>query len=1002
MYIKSIYLKNFKSFREQTFEFLPGLTTIAGPNGSGKSNVFDAIVFVLGNTSGKKLRYKNLRDLIHNGLDSDFAQVKLTFSDGTEIERFLSENTSVFRLNGKRTTKESINSFLEEKNIKSDGHNIVFQEDVKKIIEITDLERKKVIEDIANISKFNEQRDKAIKNLEKVQEKIKQTEMILKEREEWLKKLEVEKKDAEEYLKILNEKRYVEGALLKKEKKQLEKEISTYETKIKNIEIFLLDKSKQLADIIKDKNILQIELENAKTNLDNLITQNKDLFSNFNLKKYQLTQLENDISIAEKKANSYVINLNQLENNSNDFNKQIKDIEKEISQKEEELHKLKKIGLSENELKNVKEKAIIFENETSKLETKKLDLETKINSLKFKMQEINLKQKYNLEKQNKLNELKTKLKTIKLIDLKEIKNNFANAISQKEDSLKKITKLENELRDVENNIIQKEQEIKTLKTIKFKLISPIEISSEEEITKYVKEKEGAKEYGTYVFIFKNIDAKLKKQILIKNVTPENKIKKLYELIEDLKETKIFLNENLSVLKEELSKLNINLEKLNKKIRNKEYENNQTNREKQNLEMEINKLEKELNNNVIEKIDLNEINSLEMKLKEINLKLNNQKDNTLFSKLSDALTKQKEISQKDRELQNLKFKLKNIKNEQKIGLEKHKELKKNHLEMIKIIKEFKEKYEKQKTEFKVLKTKKENIEISIYKNEKQLKDLELKARDLENKKNQFNDEIVKKESDKEHNNDLLKLKIAQHKEKEKEILEFIKEHNTDSLDMEKMAEFEKKDLNFLRERLFSAKAKMAETQNINLKAIDDYKEFKEKYDEINLKLVVLREEKQEVENDLNQIILEKDKKFMYYFNKIKTNFASIGKELGLGNADLKLTDENLDKAGVKFVFKRGKKEKNIFGLSGGEKSLTTIAFILSIVNFEPAPFYLFDEIDAALDYSNTLKIANYLKNESKNKQIIIISHNPETISRADALIGISKNRLGITVVAVRKS
>ena len=111
MYIKELELENFKSFRNQKFVLKPGITAITGPNGSGKSNIFDAILFVIGNNSSNKLRYKKISDLICKDQKEKHASVRLTFSDNTIVERTITEDVSVFRLNGKRTTQEAIVSF---------------------------------------------------------------------------------------------------------------------------------------------------------------------------------------------------------------------------------------------------------------------------------------------------------------------------------------------------------------------------------------------------------------------------------------------------------------------------------------------------------------------------------------------------------------------------------------------------------------------------------------------------------------------------------------------------------------------------------------------------------------------------------------------------------------------------------------------------------------------------------------------------------------------------
>ena len=94
---------------------------------------------------------------------------------------------------------------------------------------------------------------------------------------------------------------------------------------------------------------------------------------------------------------------------------------------------------------------------------------------------------------------------------------------------------------------------------------------------------------------------------------------------------------------------------------------------------------------------------------------------------------------------------------------------------------------------------------------------------------------------------------------------------------------------------------------------------------------------------------------------------------------------------------GKKFQSISLLSGGEKALSSIALVLSACLIRPAPFLLFDEIDAPLDDVNTLQFVDLLKEVAKGSQVIIVTHNKKTMQAADSLIGITSNKPGISKV-----
>jgi len=98
---------------------------------------------------------------------------------------------------------------------------------------------------------------------------------------------------------------------------------------------------------------------------------------------------------------------------------------------------------------------------------------------------------------------------------------------------------------------------------------------------------------------------------------------------------------------------------------------------------------------------------------------------------------------------------------------------------------------------------------------------------------------------------------------------------------------------------------------------------------------------------------------------------------------------------------GKKFLDIRSLSGGEKTMTALAFLFAVQDYEPAPFYVLDEVDAALDKRNSEKLANLIKSYVSKAQYLVISHNDTVISEADNLYGVSMNEHGISKVVSLK-
>lgn len=192
-------------------------------------------------------------------------------------------------------------------------------------------------------------------------------------------------------------------------------------------------------------------------------------------------------------------------------------------------------------------------------------------------------------------------------------------------------------------------------------------------------------------------------------------------------------------------------------------------------------------------------------------------------------------------------------------------------------------------------------------------------------------------------------------------------------------------------------------NVNVNAIEDYKEISERYNFMDGQ----RKDLMEAEEALKQVIAQLDdgmkKQFREQFVLIQREFDKAFKELfGGGKGTLELIDEeDILETGVRIISQPpGKKLQNMMQLSGGEKALTAIALLFAIQNLKPSPFCLLDEIEAALDDSNVVRFAKYLHKLTKSTQFIVITHRRGTMNAADRLYGITMQEKGVsTLVSV---
>ena len=209
-------------------------------------------------------------------------------------------------------------------------------------------------------------------------------------------------------------------------------------------------------------------------------------------------------------------------------------------------------------------------------------------------------------------------------------------------------------------------------------------------------------------------------------------------------------------------------------------------------------------------------------------------------------------------------------------------------------------------------------------------------------------------------------------------------------------------NDIQERVRDALIEINRLGPVNLKAIEEFDVINVEFEELKKKLDKLLEEKESIMNVVKDIEQKRYSKFMDTFTVIATNFSKIYADMtGGGLGRLRLEEENnIDSGLVIEASPVGKKVLNLDVMSGGEKTVTSLTFLFAIMQHSASPFYVLDEIDAALDKANTNKIANLIKNYSKNVQFIVITHNDITIAMADKVFGVSMEDGASKVFGIR--
>jgi chromosome segregation protein SMC, common bacterial type len=209
---------------------------------------------------------------------------------------------------------------------------------------------------------------------------------------------------------------------------------------------------------------------------------------------------------------------------------------------------------------------------------------------------------------------------------------------------------------------------------------------------------------------------------------------------------------------------------------------------------------------------------------------------------------------------------------------------------------------------------------------------------------------------------------------------------------------------LSERLAVLRGRISEIGEINPYAVEEYQRHQEKYGFYEAQSTDLQSARQSLQRLLNELNREMADQFSQTFEEVRVKFQRIFLELfGGGKAELSLTDPGqILETGVEiFVQPPGKKLQNMTLLSGGERALTVIALLFAFMECRPSPFYLADEVDAALDEANVRRFSQFLKEYSEKSQFIVVTHRRGTMEISDTLHGITMEDAGISkLISVR--
>lgn len=196
-----------------------------------------------------------------------------------------------------------------------------------------------------------------------------------------------------------------------------------------------------------------------------------------------------------------------------------------------------------------------------------------------------------------------------------------------------------------------------------------------------------------------------------------------------------------------------------------------------------------------------------------------------------------------------------------------------------------------------------------------------------------------------------------------------------------------------------KQKLIAFNDINPMAVEAYEEIKKRYEHIRDQRDDILEAKENLLSTIQEIEATAREKYLWAFEQIRNHFVEVFRHLFTEDDQCDMILENPDnplESGIQIIAKpKGKKPQTLAQLSGGEKTLTAIAFLFSIYLIKPAPFCIFDEVDAPLDDANIEKFTKIIKTFSKNSQFIIVTHNKGTMAEVNSIFGVYMEESGVS-------
>lgn len=973
MFLKRIEITGFKSFATKSvLDFDKGrhVTAIVGPNGSGKSNVADAIRWVLGETSYKTVRAKKSEDVIFSGsngkakasyakvsmlLDNTDGKAPIDFSE-VEISRAVyRDGSSEYMIGGKKARLLDVAELLARSGFGQSTYSVIGQGMVDSMLFYGPAERKVLFDEAAGVRQYELKREQTLRKLEDTHGNVVRAKDILTELNPRLGTLKRQAEKAKEkdtlkdsllskqkiYFATIWDKLNVE----EKTKREALEKLSVEEAKITE-EITVLNKA--FSEILNKEKADSGETEKLQGEIAEL-EKKKDIVRQaiFTLR----TKMELTLSAPSKK---------ELEARIAATQKQLGELS--IKQKTAELEKV------QAELDN--RRAGGFREKIAELEKQKEDIRQELYTLRARAQV------QSAENSLTRDEIKAKISLAQ----KEITDlDSGSSLKDKQKKEAEIEKLVAEIEKINKTVSDKREELTSLSDQLSKFDFGVVGEKISQVLKLqnilltdLGKAQNRKDIENCALVAEKINAQLADLSGQVSDVKEGRISGMSEIqaeLQTLSEKKEGLTEKISALRTEVMSLS--------------YESRRNEDEKNRFQKEIEKLES------LTPFDANEAEKIKKEIAQ------RESEISKIEAQIEAARREVEMEGPLRSrITNLEFELRR-ENDKKEAIEAE----------IARLQGMKPADEGEKTEIQDQITAKE-AEVGEF--DAQIQAIRVKIKEQSSafdsqgqKLSEIKDSLTAKQALlTEYNRELtaVKIDLARVETRKQDIKEEIVYEMGSESQLAGAQVVPELDEEVARKEIERLKGKLYAIGEID-------PEVETEYEEVNSRVSFLSQQIDDLEKakaDLEKLVSELDTKIKKQF---ESSFEAISKKFthffGLlfngGEAKLELVrqkdDEELEDAPVRFGIEitavpPGKKVKSLSALSGGERTLTSLALLFAILSVNPAPFCVLDEVDAALDESNTKRFLKIVEELSKETQFIFITHNRETMKPASMIYGVT--------------